>query len=334
MVWATTRRRVLAQGAAAMALGTLARPAIAQGKPALKVIVFPGISNLSIFAAQHNGYFAKHGVEIELINTPNSSVLRNGIAKGEFQLGHAACDNAVAMVENAKADVVLAMGGDNGLNRVIVQPEIKAYADVRGKAVVVDAPNTAFALLLYKVLKDAGLERNKDYQVKPVGGTPARLKAMTEDKSNVAGIMNPPFSFRAVEAGMRDMGSAARAIGAYQSDSLFVMRDWAKANSQSVIGYIRGYVQGRRWLLEPKNKDAMVKIMVERLKLSPEVAEKSYAVATDPKDGIARDARFDMPGFRNVLGLRAEIEGQWGGKPPAPDKYVELTYYEQALKGL
>jgi len=38
-----------------------------------------------------------------------------------------------------------------------------------------------------------------------------------------------------------------------------------------------------------------------------------------------------MDGFKAVLALRAEIEGQWGGKPPAPDKYLDLGYYERAL---
>ena len=84
------------------------------------------------------------------------------------------------------------MGGENGFNRVFVQPEINSYADLRGKTVVVDAPNTAFALLLYKVLKDNGLNKG-DYVVKPVGGTTARLEAMTKDKANAAGMLNPPF---------------------------------------------------------------------------------------------------------------------------------------------
>jgi hypothetical protein len=37
-----------------------------------------------------------------------------------------------------------------------------------------------------------------------------------------------------------------------------------------------------------------------------------------------------MAGFRNVLALRAEIEGSWGGTAPAPDRYVDLKYYEKA----
>jgi len=57
-------------------------------------------------------------------------------------------------------------------------------------------------------------------------------------------------------------------------------------------------------------------------------------VATDPAEGMAKDAKFDMEGFRNTLKLRAEIEGQWGGNPPPPDKYIDLSYYERALSSI
>ena len=312
----------------------LATLSAAQAQTPLKVMVFPGLSNFSIFAAQHKNLFAKHGLAIELLNTPNSDVLREGLAKGDHQIAHAAVDNAVAMAELAKADIAIVSGGDNGFNRIFVQPEIGSYADLRGKPVVVDAPNTAFALLLYKVLKDAGLNKG-DYTVRPVGGTPARLEAMTKDKASAAAaVLGPPFSFRAAQAGLKDMGAAAKAVGSYQSDGAFVMRAWANANSDTLVRYLRAYVEGRRWALDPANKAEAIQLLADRLKLSPEVAAQSYAVATDPADPIAKDAKFDMAGFNNVLKLRAEIEGQWGGKAPPPEKYVDLSYYDKALAGL
>ena len=300
----------------------------------LKVMVFPGLSNLPIFAAQHKDLFAKQGLAIELLNTPNSDVLRNGLAKGDHQIAHAAVDNAVAMVELAKADVVIVTGGDNGFNRIFVQPEINGYADLRGKAVVVDAPNTAYALLLYKVLKDHGLNKG-DYTVRPIGGTTARLEAMTKDKANAAaGVLNPPYSFRAAEAGLKDMGSAATAIGAYQAGGAFVMREWAKANSDTLLRYIKAYIEGTRWALDPANKDEVIALLAERLKLAPQIAAQSYAVAVNPAEGIAKDVRLDMAGFNNTLKLRAEIEGQWGGHAPPAEKYIDLSYYDRALSSI
>jgi hypothetical protein len=50
--------------------------------------------------------------------------------------------------------------------------------------------------------------------------------------------------------------------------------------------------------------------------------------------GFAPDARLDLEGFKNVLKLRAEVEGQWDGHPPAPEKYYDSTYYDAALAKL
>jgi hypothetical protein len=46
------------------------------------------------------------------------------------------------------------------------------------------------------------------------------------------------------------------------------------------------------------------------------------------------DKESPIQGFKNVLKLRAEIEGQWGGKPPSPDKYFDLSYYNMAMADL
>ena len=105
-------------------------------------------------------------------------------------------------------------------------------------------------------------------------------------------------------------------------------------SSDTLVRYIKAIVEGRRWLLDSANKAEATQVLVDQLKLSPEIAARSYAIVTDPATGMAKDAKFDMRGFQNVLKLRAEIEGQWGGNPPPPDRYVDLSYYDKALAGL
>jgi ABC-type nitrate/sulfonate/bicarbonate transport system substrate-binding protein len=332
----TVRRRELLLGAASVGIGLVGSGSSqvnAQDKKTLKINAFPGVTNFPIYAAEHKGYFAEYGIAIDLSYTTNSRQQRDGLASGQFQIIQTAADNPVAMVELDKADAAIVTGGDNGFNHIIVQPEISQLADIRGKTVVVDAPNTAFALLLYKALKDSGLNKG-DYKVNPVGGTDERLAAMSKDKTNVAGIMGLPFIFRATTSGLKDMGSAYQSIGAYQSDCAVVMRPWAKANSESVIAYIKAIVKGRRWILDPANKTEAIQLLADKTRAPLEIAAKSYAVVTDPSNGLAKDAKFDMEGFRNVLKLRAEIEGQWGGNPPPPEKYLNLSYYEKAIAGL
>ncbi len=225
------------------------------------------------------------------------------------------------------------MGGDGELNELIVQKEIGSYEDLRGKTVIVDAPDTAYALLLYKTLEVKGLKRG-DYTVKAVGGSLRRYEVMVQDNSHAAAMLNPPFSVRAKQDGLKSLGSSVNVTGPYQASGIFVLRDWGRANSDPLVKYLQALIEGLRWAMNPQNKDEVVAMLSDRLRLPPQVAAESFALAADPEKGFARDAKFDLQGFRNVLKLRAEILRTPGTDPNNPQKYLDLSYYEKALAGL
>ena len=52
--------------------------------------------------------FARRGITLQMLFTPNSTEQRTGLAAGRFEIAHAAVDNTVAMIEVAKADALLA----------------------------------------------------------------------------------------------------------------------------------------------------------------------------------------------------------------------------------
>src|ERR1019366_770276 len=62
-----------------------------------------------------------------------------------------------------------------------------------------------------------------------------------------------------------------------------------------------------------------------------DIAASVYAVVADKKEGFAKDGKFDLEGFKNVLELRAEYEG---GRLTTPEQYLDLSYYQRALTGL
>ena len=321
-------KHLLAAAAAVVVVAVAALPRDARAEDAkLSVIVFPGLQNLPMFAAQAKGYYAKRGLNVDLKFTPNSEELRNGLAEGRYQIAHSAVDNAFALKEKANVDIAVVMGGDNSFNHILVQPEIKSLADIKGRTVIVDAIDTAYAFQLYEMLRQQGLNKG-DYAIKSVGGTGLRLEAMIKDKAMVAGMMNPPFSIRGVKAGLQDKGTASAALGAYQGSAAFVLRAWGGANPDTLVKYLQSYVEGLRWSLDPKNKAEAVALLVERLKLPEDIATLSY---DGTKDGFNHDGAIDMDGVRNVLKLRAQYEGR---APAPPEKYLDLSYYKKALAGL
>jgi len=299
------------------------------GRQTVRVIAFGGVSTVPLLAADAQGLFAKHGLTVVTEFTPNSTLLRQGLAAGKYDIAHAAVDNAVAMVESENADVFILQGSDDGMTELFVQPTIESVAALKGRTLAVDAPNTAYALQMRKILLINGLT-GADYTMKAVGGTPQRLQALLQDKELAASMLNPPSSIQARRGGLKSLGAATQFIGPYQGVGAFAMRNWAKDNRDTVVRYLAAYVEGLRWFLAPAHKAEALTLLTTGLKLAPDVAEEAYALAVG-KGGLATDAQLSVDGLKNVLKLRAEIEKQWQGTPPPAEKYYDLSYQKAAL---
>src|SRR6266581_3352038 len=124
--------RVPVSAAASLALAIFAGPARADEPTLLRVNAFPQAKSLPLHAGIAKGIFERRGFKIELFLTDNSRNQREGLAAGKFDVVHSAVDNALAMVEVAKQDVVIVTGGDSGMNELFVQSEVKSFADMRG----------------------------------------------------------------------------------------------------------------------------------------------------------------------------------------------------------
>jgi ABC-type nitrate/sulfonate/bicarbonate transport system substrate-binding protein len=308
-------------------------PAQTPSPQKLKVLTLLG-RPLPVAVADSHGIFAKYGVEVETENLPNSDVLRAKLAAGEGDLAYLAVDNAVAMVELAHQDVIIVMGGEGSQNELMAQPEIKSIKDLRGKTLIVDAPNTAYALQMKKFLLLNGMQAGKDYEMKAFGATPARLAAMREHKEYAGSMLGPPSSLAAKREGFVSLGSVPELIGPYQAAGYFAERQWAQEHRDAIEKYLGAVIEAQRWLMAPANKQQVIELMIKESHLAPEVAAETYESSMTRPGGYEKDAAFDIDGFKNVLKLRAEVEGQWGGHPPAPEKYYDASFYNAALARL
>ena len=336
----TSWRRIIRRTVAALLGFCALLPTAQAAEPTvLHVNTFPTARSLPFYVAIDRGVFAKHGLQVELQFTESSERQRAGLADGRVDIVHSAVDNAVAMIDAAgidaaktdaaKADVVIVSGGDSGTNEFYVQGAIKDYADIRGHAIVVDATNTAYALQAKKILLQHGLADGKDYTLNPVGNGQRRLKALLDDPDNAGAILNLPYSLEAAARGMRSLGRTTDMLGPYQAGGAFVRRAWARDHAQTLEQYLAAFIEALRWSLDPNNRAPAIAILVDKLKLPSDMAAKSLDLMAEPGFGFARDAAFDMAGFTNVLALRAEIEG---GHPADPQRYVDLSYYDRAIK--
>ena len=297
----------------------------------LTVNCSPTAKSLPIRMALGDGFFAARGIDLRLVSTENSKEQRIGLARGDFQLVHVAFDNAVSMKDVDGEDVVVVMGGDSGMNQLFVQPEIASIEGIRGKRLIVDAPDTAFALQAYKILADHGLARDRDYEVKPVGRGELRIAAMQADKNNSAAILNLPYSLDALRLGFRSLGDTTKFVGPYQAGSAFVMRPWGAANRDLLVRYIAAYLEGLHVVLDPQRHDDCMKVLMEELGTERQVAQETMVLLREPGFGLEPDAVLDDEGMRNTLALRASLQGAAVGDLD-PQRYIDLSFHGEALR--
>jgi len=274
-------------------------------------------------AARVNGYFAAEGFDVDITQTPNSTEQMRGLSQGKYEIVSTAFDNVLAWSGREGAEIVaIAQISDRTVLPVFVRPEIKDWGDLKGKKLAADAVDTAFALVLRRILLAHGLDMTKgDYELLALGATGARLESMIKGET-YAGILNPPFDAKALAAGMRRIGDSRQVLPDYPNTVLATSREWAQKNRDVVRAYLRAWLKGMAWIKDPANRDAAIKMVGAELKLNPKQATESV-------DELSNTGVLNLPGLQVVLDLR----NQFGFKLTKGDKlpvYYDASYFNAA----
>ena len=318
---------------AAAALCLAGSTALAQ--QTVNLNVFPGGFNWPIWVAQERGMFARNGIALNITPTPNSVSQLTGLIDGKFDIAMTAIDNLIAYREGqgeAKVDgpdLVAVMGGDNGFLRLVAVPEVKTYADLKGKTVSVDARTTGYAFVLLEMLDRAGLNEPA-FQVERAGGVMQRFNALLE-KKHAATLLLSPFEVQAEAKGFNRLGDGLATLKSYQGLVAGVRQSWANQNRKTVTAYIKAYVEAVDWLYEPANRDAAIAIFLKNLPQAGQGgAEASYRVLLNPNEGFQKKGQIDLDGVRTALQLRTK----WSESKKVltdPAKYYDGSFHQDAL---
>jgi ABC-type nitrate/sulfonate/bicarbonate transport system substrate-binding protein len=312
-------------------------PHHANDLPIVTVNVFPGGFNWGLYVGQDKGFFAEHGIIVEMQGTPNSVAQMTDFSQGKFDIAMTAVDNIVAYVEGQgeapigpQQDFAAVMGSDSGFLSLVASPSIKSIGELAGKTLSVDAMTTGYAFVLYEIMHRNGLDKARgDYQTERAGGMVQRWNALRGGQHS-ATLLSAPYNIIAKNAGFTELVKATDVIGPYQGNVAAVRRSWAQQNRPRVLSYIKGYRHSIAWLRRPAHRKEAIEILRRHLPQMPvEIAEASHAELLDPIKGFFRNCDIDRAGLECVLKLRSRY-----GLPPLllndPEKYCELSYGEDA----
>jgi ABC-type nitrate/sulfonate/bicarbonate transport system substrate-binding protein len=252
----------------------------------------------ALVVGRARGMFAAAGLDVDVIITPNSTDQMRGLGKGSWQIGSTAFDNVLGWSGREGEELIaVAQVAQGHPLPVYVRPEIKSWEDLRGKAMAVDAVDTAYALVLRRVLLAHGLEMDRgDYTLIAKGTTGYRLDSMIA-KETWAGVLNPPWDAKADAAGMVRIADHREVLPDYPGGVYAVNRGWATENRPLLVKFLRAWVGALGWCHEEKNRDEAIKNIAAAEKLDEKAAANRLRQL--PESG-----RLNLAGLKCVLDLR------------------------------
>lgn len=280
----------------------------------------------AVALARAGGLFERHGVAVDVTRTPSSTEQMRGLIENRWQIASTAFDNVLAWSARDGGPRIVGVAQASGSVDlpVYVRPEIASWDDLRGKPLAVDAVDTAYGLVLRRILQAQGLELDRDYAFVAAGATGYRLEAMEKGEA-FAAVLNPPWNARAEEAGMRLMARHSDVVPGYPGGVFAVSRPWGEAHREEVAAFLRGLRDATRWARSPEHRGAAAALAASEMGVGQEQAARAL-------DRLPETLRPDPAAF--VIPL--EIRLRFGFAPPngtAIADYLDASYLDAAESG-
>ena len=298
----------------------------------LRLIQFRAGYNLPIHVGREKRIFERHGLEVEIAYTPGSLYLSEALRKGEFEIGHTGADDIIADVEDfgdGPSGLFMFTGLHGGLLSVVGAPGMTTVESLRGTELAVDARASGFVFVLEKFLRSKGLGPD-DYKFVEVGGVEKRYLALVNGK--FAGtLLLPPFAGNAVARGCHVLARGDQLVSRYQGSVGAAKRSWAERNRALLVSYIRACVEATQWCFDSDNRASCLDLLAAHNGIEGKAGEETLDELLEPNHGMYPKTELNLPGLKTVLALRSEM-GFLKPPLPPPEKYIDLSYYNQAVE--
>jgi NitT/TauT family transport system substrate-binding protein len=192
---------VLATLAAILYFGS---PAVALDKVRIAVSN-PNMPNLTVAVAQRKGFFKDENIEAEIIRM-NPNVAVTALATGDVDY----CQLFGGVVGGAIAGLpvrIVAGFLDNWPMTLIAQPEYKSLNDLKGKTLGISSFGATPDVGARLMLKQAGLDPDRDIKVLALGSDAARLTALKQRVVDVV-VISPPADSQMEKQGYKILARA------------------------------------------------------------------------------------------------------------------------------
>jgi NitT/TauT family transport system substrate-binding protein len=224
---------------------------------------------LPVKVAVERGFFRVEGLDPQLVQM-RGNIVTPALSTGnlDFSLNISPILNGAIQGLGLK---LLAGLNTRPLFSLIVRPEIKTPADLKGKVFAVNAFANTQAILTEKHLQHLGLKRG-EYKLIAVGGTAARLATMEQNIAQ-GSLMPPPANVMMENQGYRLLGNTAEIV-VHPIAGLGTHESKIKSQREMVKKTLRAALKGLQFVRD--NRNETVKIITAWTNINERDAARVY----------------------------------------------------------
>lgn len=274
--------------------------AVAQDKKVDKIRVGGGSTSatqMSMWMAKEGNLYEKHGLSVEAISIPGSSLALQAMLSGELpiiQLGGAASIQA----NLAGADTaVIATIVKRFLFWIYSQPNIARMEDLKGKVFGTTRFGTLSDLASRFALRHHGIDPERDITMVQTGGPAETVAAIAAGKIHAAAL-SPPATLQAKKAKLREILDMSKLDAEYHVNGVVTSRRYLKTNEDVVRRFMRAYVEGA--VRGQRDKSFAVRTMAKVFRTDDrELLDESYEMII--KSNLVVPPHPSIPGIASLL---------------------------------
>jgi ABC-type nitrate/sulfonate/bicarbonate transport system substrate-binding protein len=284
---------------------------------------------LPLLVAEREKFFAREGLNFVVVPVAGGGEkLVEALHDGTADLAHVATAFMIQAALKGSDAVAIAAEFNNPIYSLVAKPEIKTYADLKGKLLGFAAEKGSITVSIRKLMAMHGLERD-DFRTKFVDGTPDRLACLTAGDC-YAVPLGQPQDFVAMRRGYRLLGLSTEAVPDFVYTVTAARKSWAEANKDAVGRFVRGLAAAFRFIRDPARRNDVVRTIVETTGFAEANAKLTLSLYFEPERNVLpRQGEIDMKGFARVISFMGEA-GVLKAPLPPPERFVDLQYLRAA----
>lgn len=207
----------------------------------------PSANFYPLFATKEANLFEKYGFEPEMIYVQGVQLIAVQVAG---QLDFSSVSGLVFLQASVEGSdlILLASSNDSQPMKLMVHSGITGPKDLKGKTIAVTRFGSLTDLLLRPVLKNWGLEPQKDVKLLQIGRLPDMVLAIAQKKVD-GGVISFPNSLQAEKMGVKTLLDFADSGLDIPSTTVVASRKYANAHRDTVLRFLKAYIEGTRRLL-------------------------------------------------------------------------------------